>query len=87
LAKRVDIPNNNIFEHFVMSGETSEQCSSIERDDPIVEAPQGEREKTWFGSVVHEVHDDDVLLGRGKSNMKHVGNLKFQGKGIKKYWC
>jgi hypothetical protein len=73
-----------------MSGENPEQCSSYERDDPVpvVEVPQGhsEREKTWFGSVVHEVHDNDVLLGRGKSNMKHVGNLKFQGKGIKKYW-
>ena len=29
---------------------------------------------------IADLRDDDVLLGRGKSHLKHPGNLRFEGK-------
>jgi hypothetical protein len=31
-------------------------------------------------SSLVDIEDNDVLLGRGKSNMKHPGNARFHGK-------
>lgn len=30
-------------------------------------------------SFIIDYKDDDVLLGRGKSNATHIGNIRFQG--------
>jgi hypothetical protein len=35
-----------------------------------------------FDDEVAECSDNDVLSGRGKSNLKHPGNQKYQGKSL-----
>jgi hypothetical protein len=46
--------------------EHSDDAQSYDQNDPSV--------------CVKEFTDGDVLLGRGKSNATHVGNVRFQGK-------
>jgi hypothetical protein len=36
---------------------------------------------------VTDIKEHDVLLGRGKSNATHIGNVLFQGKAAKDLSC
>jgi hypothetical protein len=55
-------------------GLENEQHTQEESGEPHTSF-HGDTEK-----LISVFKDDDVLLGRGKSNATHIGNVRFQGK-------
>lgn len=76
--------HHNIVLNTIMSSDKNDVFHSYRSRHP---AEEQHDEKGRLFSVqdtesgpVSQLRDNDVLLGRGKSNVKHPGNLRFQGK-------